>query len=336
MNRPEHTDVGTALRATALEVRDAVAAAPLAPPRPARRPRPLLAAVTVAAAVTAVVLGLTTYLGSNVRTAPPAPPAASTAPVPSPVVTTAVAPSPKPAQASMCGDALPVGVYPPKGWKGPQPGPAPDSTTEPEPGQLVVHWTGPGGSFEVRWPASTSDTTPYDPMESMSTQGDGVRSTLSMPVAGSEPPCTHLAADWLGDVPAGFGARVDGYGGPRDRAIVAAFTAEKDLKLVDRTQQVSAAPTQALPCDGADTPTRGGTASTAPQPSAEQALQAFLDGPGETAGGFNRSGWTKFVLPGGGAAFGVPFDGGTGWVQLVYATDTGDGWVVTRWTTSGC
>lgn len=73
-----------------------------------------------------------------------------------------------------------------------------------------------------------------------------------------------------------------------------------------------------------------------PQQTPERAPQAFLDGGSEAVGGFHRSGWTTFVLPGGGAAFGVPFEGGAGWVQLVQVTDTGDGRVVDRWSSSGC
>ena len=340
------TDVATALRAAAVEVREAVAAArPVPPgtarhrghgPGPARRPRPLLAAAAVAAAVTAVVLGLTTYLGGGgVRTAPPAAPSGP-APSSSPAGPSPSAASTTSAQAPVCGDRVPVGIYPPKGWKGPLAGPADGSTAAAEPGQLVVHWAGPGGSVEIRWPSSTSGPAPYDPMESMSTTQDGDARLLMLPVAGGDPPCTHLVARWSGTAPKGYGSGVNGFTEPVDRALVALVTAPKDLELVSRTRQVTTAPTAPVPCDAADQPVRKGTGGGAAQPTPEQALQAFLDGDGRAAGGFNRSGWTKFVLPGGGVAFGVPFEGGPGWVQLVTVTDTGDGWVVARWTTSGC
>ena len=333
MNRSDHTDVGAVLRAAAVEVRDAVAAAPLPPARSARRPRPLLAAVAVAAAVTAVVVGLTTFLGGDVRTGPPAAPTTSP---PSPAVTTAVRPSPTAAPEPVCGEALPVRIYPPKGWKGPLPGPADGSTTDPAAGLLVVHWTGPDGAVEVRWPSSVSDAQAYDPNESMSAGAtDGGRVTLALPVPG-EVPCTHLAAEWFGEVPKGFGASLGDGLSPEARALFTIVTAPEDLRLVTSTRRVAAAPTAPVPCDGGNVPARGGKATTAPQPSPEQALRAFLDGGSDAVDGMNRRGWTRFDLANGGVAFGVPFEGGPGWVQLVHLAQTPDGWVVDRWTTSGC
>ena len=330
MNRP--ADLDTALRAAARDVHAAVAAVPLTSPPVTRRPRPLLAAVAVAAAVAVVLVGLNASLGGSPRTAPP--PAATT-PAPAPTVTTAVRPTVSPAQAPVCGEDLPVRIYPPKGWKGPQPGPAAQSTSVPEPGQRVVHWTGADGSFEVRWPSSVTGAVAYDPNESMTVRGDGDGATLDLPVRG-DLPCTRLAAQWFGGVPKGFGSSVGAGLSDVDRALFAIVTAPKDLRLVRTTTNASAAPTTVRPCDGGNVPDRGGTVTTAAQPSPEQALQAFLDGGSDAVRGMNRSGWTKFVLPQGGAAFGVPLEGGPGWVQLVYLTRSSDGWSVTRWRTSGC
>lgn len=342
---PSHEpDVHAVLRAAAAEVRRSTATLAPAPPsrgpaaRPAR-PRPLLAALTVAAAVAAVVLGLSTYLGGGTRTAPPLP---AGSPTPTPAVSpsasaddvTPVETSSDPAVAPLCGSRLSVPVYPPEGWTGPQPGPADDSTGPVLPGQLVVHWSGPDGAVELRWPADPEDTTPYDPMESMSTSDNDGRTQLSYPVPGAEPPCAHLLAEWVRAVPDGFGAAVNGFNTPQDKALVAVVTAPEDLRLVSRTKQVATLPRHAIPCSGGDVPNRKSSKDGAPQPSAEQALTAFLDAAGDN--GMNRNGWTRLDGPGSEVVFGVPFDGGAGWVQLVFVTEGPNGWAVTGWETSGC
>ncbi|WP_088316115.1 hypothetical protein [Kineosporia sp. R_H_3] len=346
--RAHERDVHGALRAAAAEVRQATAALAPSPrgvagrgPSAARpgRPRPLLAAVAVAAAVMAVVLGLSTYLGGGTRPSPVGPagsptPAPSVSPSASAQDVTPVVTSSDPVVAPLCGPRLPVPVYPPKGWTGPQPGPADDSTGSVLPGQLVVHWSGPGGAVELRWPADPADTSPYDPMESMSTSTDDGRTQLSYPVPGAEPPCAHLRVEWLGSVPEGFGASVDGFTTPEDKAVVAVVTPPEDLRLVSRTRQVATLPRHAIGCSGGDVPNRKSSKDGAPQPSAEQALTAFLDAAGDN--GMNRNGWTRLDGPGSEVVFGVPFDGGAGWVQLVFVTEGPNGWVVTGWETSGC
>jgi hypothetical protein len=345
---PAHErDVHGALLAAAAEVRHATATLAPAPrgvtgdgssARPGR-PRPVLAAVAVAAAVMAVVLGLSTYLGGGTRSAPPAAPAGTGTATPvvspsasaqdvAPVVTTTPAVDP------VCGGSLPVPVHPPQGWTGPTDGPADGSTDPVLPGQLVVHWAGPGGAFEVRWPADPADVAPYDPMESLSTGGTDARPLLSMPVPGTEPPCAHLRAEWFGAVPDGFGAAVNGFTRTLDRALVAVVTDPAELEPVSSTKQVTTLPRHAIGCSGGDVPNRKGGAAGEPRADAEQALTAFLGAAGDN--GMNRSGWTRLDGPGSDVVFGVPFDGGAGWVQLVFVSERADGWVVTGWETSGC
>ncbi|WP_088285328.1 hypothetical protein [Kineosporia sp. A_224] len=345
---PAHErDVHRALQAAAAEVRHTTATLAAAPRgvagsgRPAARPaRPVLAALTVAAAVAAVVLGLSTYLGGGTRSAPPAAPAGTgtATPVVSPSASAQdVAPvvtSSAPTVDPVCGRRLPVPVHPPQGWTGPSDGPADGSTDPVLPGQLVVHWAGPGGAFEVRWPADPADVAPYDPMESMGTGGTDARPQLTMPVPGTEPPCAHLMAEWFGAVPDGFGASVNGFTRPLDRALVAVVTDPAELELVSSTKQVTTLPRHAIGCSGGDVPNRRSGKDGAPRPSAEQALTAFLDAAGDN--GMNRSGWTRLDGPGSEVVFGVPFDSGAGWVQLVFVSERTAGWVVTGWETSGC
>lgn len=352
---PQDQDVAAVLRGAAGEVWTAVATLPRPVPpgagaaTPPGRVRPVLALVAVATVVAVVAVGLTGWLGGSDRAAPATQDPSSS---PTPAVTvlpptdgTTLTPdavrldeTAAPA-APLCGRTLATPIYPPKGWTGPQPGPADGSTAPVLPGQLVVHWSGDGGAFEVRWPADPEDTTPYDPMESAgATEDEAGNVLMTAPVPGTEPPCSHLSVAWFGDVPAGYGKGVSLGGPATHNAVFATLISPADQRLVTRTRQVAAAPKHAVPCDGGSVANRRGRGGSGvpPQPTDEQALQAFLDAQGPESG-MNASGWTRFREADGGTAFGVPFDGGGDrWVQLVVVEDSGNGWVVTRWETSGC
>ncbi len=99
-----------------------------------------------------------------------------------------------PTEPMMCGNELPFTPIGATDFVGPFEGASPDAAEPAEQGQLVVHWTVPEGSVELRWPPNTEYTTDVEvrgPTQSdittAVTWGQGTRS-------GSQTPTLFLAA----------------------------------------------------------------------------------------------------------------------------------------------
>lgn len=359
--------VDDALRGAADDVHRAAAAATGGSPasrrtRPARRARSWWTAGLVAAAVVAVVLVPTRLFGPGNDHPGPAPvagrstPPEPTAPAPTPAGSgvPTVTPDPQPTgtlpASPACGSTtLPVPLHLPDGYRGPFPGPAEGAPEPAGPTQLVLHWTGSGGDIEARWPLELgpggAGTSEYLTMTGPLGADPDVTAMIKVPKRTGQ--CEVIGLAIYGQSPPGFGNPLSPFrGSPEDPpevrakfvALATIVTDPEQLTPVRGSQRLGSAPKGALPCTGnAEEPVRrGDVTGSPPQPSARSALSHWLI----QEGGFElltvELPLTELKLPGGTVMFGRRFDGGPGYVGLVWMTKTGSGWAVDRWETSGC
>lgn len=322
LGRGDASDVATMLRAASQETNAAMQAVPRPKPPAERMPRgratPAVRLALVAATVVGVVAG-TVQLGQW------APTRSSTAAVRT--------------SQSLCDETETPEVYPPGGWTGPLPGRAEGSTAPVLRGQVVLHWVGPEGALEFRWPADPAQTQPSDPSyDSVFTEDDDAgqtrrRGSLTALVEGRRPPCDQLSLAWFGGVPRGYGDGLGWLQNDVERALRAALVPGRDLALVSGQRDVIALPQDVVECPGLSP--HGGDGGTVAQASPEEALQELVDS-GQVPGA-NTVGWTMLRTGQGDLAFGVPYDSPRGgWVQLVFVDRISSGWMVSRWRTSGC
>ena len=159
--------------------------------------------------------------------------------------------------------------------------------------------------------------------------------------------CEVLGVAIYGQAPPGFGNPLSPFrGSPEDPpevkakfvALATLLTDPDQLRPVGDSRRLSSAPKGALPCTGntAEPVRRGTVTGSPPQKTARAALTHWLI----QEGGFElltvELPLTELKLPGGKVMFGRRFDGGPGYVGLVWTKQVGGRWVVDRWETSGC
>jgi hypothetical protein len=286
---------------------------------------------------------------------------------PDPAVTTTNAADQQPGvQAYACGSELPFEVDLPEDFSGPFDGASPDSIAAAENGQLVVHWTGRGGSVELRWPGDTahlagvtwgelppdlSDNTifllEWTPIVDGVAQEPVVDAFGFLPSDEMEGPCDAVQLKvYTGggageEVSAGFGP---GSGDELGITVHPSLPRPRDLILIVDTLSVDEIP-PVVACEGG-APNRppNQTRSIEDGPSfatAREALQGILATP--DAETWPKTGYFELILDNGSIVYGNPLDNlsanplpDTGLVIAVTVQQTETGWTATGWETSGC
>lgn len=286
-----------------------------------------------------------------VTSAEPAPPTTS------PQSPTTVAPAPL---QPMCGDELPFSTVLPDDFVGPHDGPSPHSVHDLEDGQIAVHWTGRGGSVELRWPIDSRHRQRRAAIDAATARDDGVSFVLIGQAQHPEVYASNVLDDPATETDferhcrlaqlVVFGSDGDPWS---DFSILEPDSAAPTLRLApglpraghDRliveSIEVDVLPA-IVPCDGrAEAPILNGTVSDpAVHPTAAGALEEFV----EQMETWPKLGYFGLVEPDGSITFGKPFEADpmvapapdTGLVVAVFVVPMGEGWAVESWESSGC
>lgn len=252
-----------------------------------------------------------------------------------------------------CGTDIPATIEVPGAVGGPVPGPSPSATDSVDPGQLVVHWTRPGATVEVRWPAS--DPPVYDLDAPTSSGGaSATRSATEVEIfaQGSDPadpppsvrPTADVIIDISGRVPPSdacstLDVRINADSIVRTGINLAHLDQSVDLTaLITAKHAVDAPPDAPVECNapaGMDVPpNRSGSGPYQAQPSPAEALAQFLATPDGAS--LSTGGYTELVEADGTITYAVPLEAGAGYVMLISVVPSDEGWVVETWQASGC
>jgi hypothetical protein len=269
----------------------------------------------------------------------------------------------------LCGPELPFTAVLPDDFVGPTAGPSPDSDRPLEEGQLALHWTGRGGSVELRWPAdanqtSTSLPTPADRDDRFSfivvqpVMIDGEDKGLLPEAHATYPthptdeveivddPCDVTQLAIYGPVTSASFAWPEAAENPTVKILPDMPRSGHD-QLVVASLAVEQLP-EVVACSGSDREdvpaTRSSTVSD-PEVYATptEALEALLTT--SDAESWAKTGYFELIEPDGSVTFGKPFEADPlseptpddGLLIAVSVTPVEDGgWMVDSWTTSGC
>lgn len=250
-----------------------------------------------------------------------------------------------PGSGPACGVISPLDLRIPSAFTGPNRGTAPDSRSRPDADQLVLSWSAPASSIEMRWPADEplSHAVPAQ-------AGPPESADNAMVLIGGPGPNATLDPD--GRYSSYIVYRIPAL--PRDcqtvQFSVVAPTASELASIIgtlrlmtpvtggqlvvevqSRTNPPDVAPCRA-PAGASAPPARTedvATSSTYGTPA--DALTAFL----ATQPTFARRGYVQMNLPDGSVAYGQPSDGDS-FVTVVRVASSAAGWTVRSWAASGC
>jgi hypothetical protein len=268
----------------------------------------------------------------------------------------------------VCGTQLPFSTVLPEDFDGPNPGPSPQAVDALEPGQTIVHWTGRGGSVELRWPANAeyieSAVWGADPIiegggssfvlvQDLTIDGveyqDVPQGYDRLPTDGMTGPCdavqlTVFRPNGTATVGSGFGP--EDTHSPNTLVVHPDIPRPRDLQLVVGTMEVEVVP-EVVECSGGSEaagfevpPNKSETiADPQPFPTPLEALEALLSG----QEGWPKTGYFELHEPDGSITFGNPQDDMSadprpenGIVIAVSVIEMDGGWAVDSWSTSGC
>ena len=274
--------------------------------------------------------------------------------------------------ASACGSELPFATVLPADFTGPTAGPSPDSPHPAEEGQGLWHWTGRGGSVEMRWPANIEYTesvewgvnsmgSDTDEVMFVALEGselDGVpqlEANATLPTDLMDGPCDAVQLSVFASGEDGSGAELLGasFGitGPEDVKSLILYPnlpRPRDLNLIVDSLSVETVP-DVLECSG------GPEAAGFEVPPIETetitdrvvfstpvgALEGLLGG--AAAETWPKTGYFELHEPDGSITYGNPIDDMSadprpenGLVVSVSVVQQEDGWAVDSWSTSGC
>jgi hypothetical protein len=229
---------------------------------------------------------------------------------------------------------LPVTVSLPPGFDGPADGPSPGMSAPWAGGQLVQHWTSPTGSVELRWPSDRAgafaEGLPGHSGTANATWTLRGTQTVGQPeevivayLADESPPCNVL------DVI----VRSDDRGAVTALAadIEAGLFAEDRPTLVIRSEDAPGLPGADGCRGGTRIPNQGGPVELPPQPTARDALRAFLDQHESLATG----GYIETGLPDGSIAY--RYEPEPGFVAtVIHVAERDGGWSAIAWDAAGC
>ena len=327
--------------ATVLEADDGGHPAPLRHdldlPREPRRPRRLVATMTMAAAV---IAGVTATVVLIERDRPSATTQVATQPAPTealrPPDTTEVLGS-----EPTCGSQLPRPVDVPDGYRGPE------RVASSVPGQLVVQWTSATGRIEARWPADPQ----YQQLAggTIAPTPDGqasvARASTSQEVQQTASGTYHRSTVFgLRNVASECRSlQVDLMDNDRSRVEAATARLANRGLFVSTTPLVTGSENRAvapavIPCNppaGAPVPPKRGGPVTGGQthPTPTAALQAFLDADPSLL----RDQYLEIRLPDGSLAYAREAPARPDvYVTVIHVVQTAGGWSVDRWESSGC
>lgn len=272
-----------------------------------------------------------------------------------------------------CGSELPFTTILPEDFQGPFPGPSPDASNPAEAGQTLMHWTGRGGSVELRWPANLeytegkqwgappnspdTDLVAFVTIEDLTIDGvehpNSIVSYGVLPTDVMEGPCDAVQMSVFGPdrddgritlVGASFG--LEDPERPNTLVLYPELPRPRDLELVVDSLSVDEVP-EVLECSGGSEaagfevpPIKSETISDPqPFPTPVEALEALL----ASMEGWPKTGYFELHEPDGSITYGNPLDDMSldprpenGLVISISVIESEGTWKVDAWSSSGC